>query len=147
MSDEIIEVDELIGPNKKVRIAGQVYDLPGDIPIDTFLEIANMEERLEDEDVDEAELMISLRDRVSELFLLCDPEFEWPPTLGVTATVRLVGLVYRGAAARDAEGGADPTPTTPPKVTRGVKPASVRKPANSRKPKATPKATPEPSAS
>lgn len=144
---EVIDLNELVGDPKKLKIGGpgtgfplKELKLPGDIPIDTFLEITSMEKRLEDDTLGEEELITEMRDKISGLFTLMDPNFTWPPQLGVRSVSQLIGRVYREKE--------DPTPApaepTPAKAkakastkrTRGASKSSRAKPKRSAKPKA-----------
>jgi hypothetical protein len=96
MPEDVINLDELGGPAKKVILDGQEFILPGDLPIDLYIEMAEAERRFEDEDADDLAILKSLRDRVLELFQFHQPDLqELPRSAGFRQILQLVGTVYR----------------------------------------------------
>lgn len=96
MPEDVINLDELGGPAKKVILDGVEYVLPGDLPIDLYIEMAEAERRFDEDDADDLAILKSLRDRVLELFQFHQPDLEeLPRAAGFRAILQLVGTVYR----------------------------------------------------
>jgi hypothetical protein len=119
---EITDLDVLAGPDRKVKLAGKMYVLPGDIPVELFLRIAGYEKRL-DEGTDEAELILELNDAVLELFNVVPLQRKTAAVkslpIGLRQLVQAVGVIYRGAG--------DVAAADPPPVGKRNGTASTRK--------------------
>lgn len=129
MPEEITDLDELAGPNKKVTLTGdddqkREYVLPGDLPIETFLHITSLEQRIEDDDVEEADLIVEIRDKLLDLFRIHQPKFEFPQRTGIKTISRMIGRIYRGVPAdgvEEADGTKDGAEVADPERPRGKK--------------------------
>lgn len=116
MMAEIIDLDDALPPDKKVRIHGEVYSLPGDIPTELFLRIQRATGQIQEDDgIDR------LYQAVLDLFKERDPAIESLP-LGLTQIVTLFSTVY-GVQGEDDE--------RPPQ-TRGTATGSSRSKTRSR---------------
>lgn len=65
MSDTFVDLDALVPSDKEVRLGGQTYTLPGDLPLEIFVKV-NRASELEEED--EAGAMNAMLDAMSDLF-------------------------------------------------------------------------------
>lgn len=129
---DVTNLDDLAGPPKRVVLGGVEYLLPGDIPIDLFIEMADAEQSFDDEEADELAIIKNLRDRVLELFQFHQEDMEsLPPGAGFRTVLQLVGAVYRAkgddeekpeleAAEEDRPTKATPTRKSPAKRSRSA---------------------------
>lgn len=104
----IIELDDALPPDKKVRLAGKVYTLPGDIPTPLFLRIQRATQNIAgDEGIE------NLSEAIVDLFRTRDASIVELP-LGLAQMVTLFSTVY---GAPDEE---EPDEARPTKPTRGT---------------------------
>lgn len=104
---EIVDLDELLGAPKKVRVGGKVYTLPPDLPAELYLKII----RLARENASEAEMIEALSGQLLELFQYGDPKMKaLPPTLTISQVVLAVGKIYGDGGSGERR---------PPRATRG----------------------------
>ena len=127
-----LDLDAIAPPRRTVRLNGRVYELPGDMPIDTIVRAMQLQGQMESEDEDKSLAAINeLLEIIYDLFRQCDPEFV-PMPLGLNAVMQILGLVLSGMeidfeqAVKEAlvgletdedaqpEDGADHPPTSPP---------------------------------
>lgn len=99
---EIIDLDAALPPDKKVRIGGKTYLLPGDIPVELFLKV----QRAAGGD-GSGDVVADLRDALLELFQARDRSMKSLP-LGMGQLMELIPRVYMG------------TGPDPPRPTRGA---------------------------
>lgn len=121
----ITDLDLLLGAPKRVRLGGQVWQLPADCSVELYLlmiEFAQLSDASQD---DEAALLRPLRDGTLELFQVHHPDLDrLPAALGIEGLMTLITQVYASAD--------DPTP--PPEGDE-----ETPKAAGTTKPKRTPK--------
>ena len=86
---EIIDLDELLGADKRVKLAGKVYTLPPDLPAELYLTII----RLARENPSEAEMIEALYDQLLGLFRYKDPKLESLP-LTIQQCTTAVARIY-----------------------------------------------------
>ena len=101
---QIIDLDALVGPPKKVRLAGEVYKLPADLPAPLFLKISTYA----DSEMSEAEMAEDLYEELLELFRVHQPDVESLP-IGIAQMVLAVPQIYQGGDEPAEEGGARPS--------------------------------------
>ena len=100
----IIDLDALVGPPKKVRLAGEIYKLPADLPAPLFLKISTYA----DSELSEAEMAEDLSEELLELFRVHQPDVESLP-IGIAQMVLAVPQIYQGGGAAESEGGTRPS--------------------------------------
>lgn len=102
---QIIDLDALVGPPKKVRLAGEIYKLPADLPAALFLKIS----AYADSELSEVEMAEDLYEELLELFRVHQPDVESLP-IGIAQMVLAIPQIYQGETATSAEeGGARPS--------------------------------------
>jgi hypothetical protein len=105
---KIVDLDALVGADIVVKIGGEDYKVPADIPAELFLRILHYSAEAEKEDTSDPEAEYkatkALRDSVLELFQIRQPELEeLPGNMGLVRLVKAIGEIY------GATGGEDPT--------------------------------------
>ena len=98
---KIIDLDELLGEPKKVRLGGRVWVLPPDLPVELYLRIV----KLNEEGAGEGDLVEALYEQLLELFRYKEPKLKELP-VGMNQLVTAVALIY--GQADDGEGDAVP---------------------------------------
>ena len=87
-----IDLDDLIPPDITVRIGGEEFLLPGDVPVPDYLELQRLSAGIVDGDTDDPEgTVVALHDRLLDLFRVHQPDMEVLP-VGPRA---LLPLVFR----------------------------------------------------
>lgn len=104
MSQKIIDLDALVGPPKKVKLGGDIYKLPADLPAPLFLKISTYA----DSEMDEAEMFADLYDELLDLFRVHQPDLDDLP-IGVAQLVLAVPKIYQDGVSETEEGGARPS--------------------------------------
>lgn len=95
MPTEIIDLDAALPPDKKVRLAGATYTLPGDLPVELFLRVQRASSEMQT-NVDE-DTVRGLSDAILELFRTRNPQMKALPTsLGIGQLVTMLISVYGG---------------------------------------------------
>lgn len=119
MATEIIDLDLILGEPVEVKLGGQVYKLPSDIPTELFLRMAAYE------GADNVAVLVDeIQDELLALFRVHQPDIKaLPGTL--TQMVALVPMVYGGRGSAEA---ADPPKA---KAKAGTKSTSRKKKAGS----------------
>ena len=92
MPTEIIDLDAALPPDKRVKLAGKVYSLPGDLPVELFLRIQRASTSLGENGAIE-----DLHGAVLELFRSRDKTVKELP-IGMAQMVTLIVQVYTGEA-------------------------------------------------
>lgn len=98
MGQRIIDLDELVPETVDVKMGGQVYKLPGDIPVPDYLRIAKLWDSLQEEpeEGDEDPRLKQLYDAVLELFQKEDSKIKdlpiGPKRLGLIVVTVFAGL-------------------------------------------------------
>lgn len=124
MSSEIVDLDAVVGPPKKVRLGGQVYVLPGDIPVELYLALNQAAQAETDGEGDQVEI---LYEQLLDLFRTHQPDLESLP-LSMTQLVQAIPTIYGGD-----EGKSKPTPARARRTTASRGTASTRPKANRNK--------------
>lgn len=103
MSTKIIDLDELLGPPKRVKLAGETYTLPPQIPAPLYLKMKAANEAREEGADDDAE-----QDRVEivygevlELFQQYQPDLEELP-VGIVQVFQVIPRIYMAPEESDA---------------------------------------------
>jgi hypothetical protein len=129
MAQRIIDLDSVLPDSLVVKLGGEEYSLPGDIPVPDYLELARLFEALGDEPVEgEEPPLAQLYELVLELFQRENPGLESLP-IGPRRLGRLVLMIYTGAADSD-----DPKAQTESKSKRkaaGTRSTSRKRPTKS----------------
>lgn len=131
----IIDLDAVVPESIIVKMSGEEYELPGDIPVPDFLEIARIMDEIETGAVPEEGESSSLQrlyELALDLFRQMDPTIEELP-IGPARLGRLVVMLYTGAA--DGDPGKAPVPARKPtrrRSTAGTKSSPRKKPTKSR---------------
>ena len=122
MAQRIIDLDEILGEDKHVRLAGHTYRLPADIPVDLYLQINRA---AQDGTAGELDNVKRLYDGLLELFRYGDPNLEaLPVSMGqlFAAIPRIYGASSEDDAApppaRSTRGGASTKSRTRPTKSR-----------------------------
>lgn len=116
MPTEIIDLDELVSPPKKVRIQGNVYTLPSELPVELYLRLrvaeqAYAEAQENGEEVDENQRVEELHDLLLELFREHQPDLEKLPG-GLIQLFTIIPRVYGAASVVEEEDEPDPNSST-----------------------------------
>lgn len=126
MGQRIIDLDELVPETVEIKMGGEVFKLPGDIPVPDYLRIAKLWDSLQEEpeeDEDDPRLK-QLYDAVFDLFKREDPSLETIP-VGPKRLGLIVVSVFAGLTGEEAE----PEGKAPK---AGTKSTSRKKPTKSR---------------
>lgn len=108
MAQKIIDLDAAVPDSIGVKCDGEIYELPGDIPIPRFLEIERLVNKLNSPEETDAGTLERLYEMVLDLFREGDPDIEELP-IGPHRLGALVVQLYSSAADADDEGGQRPT--------------------------------------
>jgi hypothetical protein len=124
MADTVdVDLDALVPTPKRVRLAGKVWELPGDLPMELFLRTQAYEQRIAGGEP-EVNLVRELNAEILELFRVHQPGLERLPAIGLVQMMRALGQIYGP--------GAPPGEATPPnraarrQRTRTASPARAR---------------------
>lgn len=90
-----IDLDALAPPNKRVKLAGKVWQLPGDMPMELFIRTQGYEARVSAGE-DEAQMLVELKDEILALFKVNHPELKELPQIGLVQLLRSLGQIYGG---------------------------------------------------
>lgn len=86
---KIIDLDEVVGDDKRVRLGGKVYVLPPDLPVSLFLWI----NKVNQDGSTEVEMVERLYDEIVALFRYKDPKLKELP-LSMPQLVSALGKIY-----------------------------------------------------
>lgn len=127
MATKIIDLSDVVGPPKKVRLQadGPVYKLPADIPAPLYLKVSSYADQ---EDMSEAEMAEDLYAEMLELFQVHQPDLDELP-IGLVALITAVPTIYGSAAVEDEDEGGAPPSRAGTRSTR--KKAPAKKPSRS----------------
>lgn len=84
------DLDELCPPDIRVKLKGEIYILPGDMPVELFAKI----QQLAKSDASEAEMVETLYDELLGLFRYKQPKLSKLP-IGMTQLVGALAYIYR----------------------------------------------------
>lgn len=91
-----LDLDALAPPNRTVRLRGNVYELPGDIGIDTIVRAMQLSQAIEAADESDSMAAIDgMLEIIYDLFRECNPKFE-PMTLTMGQMMHILGLIMSG---------------------------------------------------
>lgn len=76
MPATIIDLDEILGDPKRVRLAGKVYTLPADVPVELFLQVNKLSQQ---EDRAESEIVEQMYEDLLGLFRVHQPTLKALP--------------------------------------------------------------------
>jgi hypothetical protein len=128
---ELTDLDVLLTPDRRVKLAGKTWRVPGDPPTGWLLSFRALSKKFDaDDNADELDAIADIRDAVVDLFLLKQPGDEQVicdavDTLGIAALVGAVNAIYARETGQ-VEAEPDPTP-----------PAAAGTPNTSRTPRAS----------
>jgi hypothetical protein len=123
----LVDLDIAAPPDRRVKVAGNIYRVPGDPPTGWLLAFRSLTARFADESADELEIVAQLRDALVDLFCLRQPDkeqevLEGVDSLGVPVLVQAVNSIY--AATEDPV--EEPARPTRPAGTRSTSPSKRR---------------------
>ena len=109
MSDTYVDLDALVPSDKEVRLGGQTYSLPGDLPLEIFVKVNKASELEED---DEAAALNEMLAAMAELFAWKykdKPEYDSVKSRaikvlegrGIRFNTRLLENIYKEADPKD----------------------------------------------
>src|SRR4051794_35129170 len=98
------DLDALAPAPKRVRLAGKIWKLPGDMPMDLFMRTQGYEARVAAGE-DEAAMLLELQQEFLDLFKVHQPTLKKLPNIGIVQLLRALGQIY---------GGTPPGEATPP---------------------------------
>lgn len=117
-----IDLDEVIVEDFTVKLAGQEYRLPGDVPVESMLRLARAWDRLVAGEGDSDENVAELSAQALALFRIRQPDLEGLP-LGVGQIGTLITRLY-GIGDEEAPAAVDPPKAGPE---RGTTPTPRKK--------------------
>lgn len=103
---KLVDLDKLVSPDIKVRLAGNDYILPGDLPADLYLEV-NL--RSQSGETTEFESIQDMHEKILRLFRYKQPNLDSIPGLSLKQLVLAIATIY-GDAGEEEE-----TPARPPR--------------------------------
>lgn len=113
----LIDLDTLVGEDIEVKLAGETYLLPSDIPSESMVRLISLYQRAgEDESDDNVETLQAISEEVLILFQIRQPDLDYVP-IGIQGTFALLTKLmelYNSAP----EGGDDDAPLAPKKAPR-----------------------------
>lgn len=115
-----VDLDALAPAPKRVRLAGKVWLLPGDMPMPLFMRTQGYEARVAAGE-DEASMLLELQGEILELFQVHQPKLTGLPQIGLVQLLKALGQIY---------GGVPPGEVTPPN--RAARRARTRTPSSTR---------------
>lgn len=89
MPSDIIDLDEILPDDKRVKLQGTIYTLPPEIPVELFLRINKMS----DDGVAEDQQVGRLYEEILELFRYKQPDLEKLP-LGLGQLMGAISQIY-----------------------------------------------------
>lgn len=136
MPTEIIDLDEAVQKPKKVKLGGQIYTLPGELPAPLYLRLRAEEqayaEQVEAGEANGDQRIEDLNDLLLDLFRTHQPDIEELPA-GIVQLFTVIPRVYgAGSVVDDDEGGDDETPKPRKKTGARTGNASTRTQSKSR---------------
>jgi hypothetical protein len=126
----LVDLDIAAPPDRRVKVAGNIYRVPGDPPTGWLLAFRSLTARFADESADELEIVAQLRDALVDLFCLRQPDkeqevLEGVDSLGVPVLVQAVNSIYTATEAPIEEEQPAARPTRPA-GTRSTSPSKRR---------------------
>lgn len=88
---QIVDLDELLGDDKQVRLAGKLYALPPDLPVELYLRIVRYGQQ--HPDATEAEVTEALYEALLDLFRYKQPNLKSLP-VSMKHLAIAVGRIY-----------------------------------------------------
>lgn len=120
MSDAIMDLDDLVPPDKTVKFAGIDYVVPGDMPLVTYLKVNRVQslQAREGEKAGDVETaLLDMVDAIAELLAWNATEADKPVIVeavssrlkkrGMAAIIGILGKVYPADDEDEAEGAGD----------------------------------------
>lgn len=132
MPATVTDLDVLAPARKRVRLAGQEYELPGDVPVATMLELERLAQEAERGDMDDYEAGRLLYEQVLGIFRVHQPDIVSLP-FGIEQLAAFVPTVYGEEPPAEDESAEGPTP---PQAEAGTKSSGKGKPVKPPKRKA-----------
>jgi hypothetical protein len=104
-----VDLDALAQPPKRVKLAGKVWKLPGDMPLELFFKVQSFEHRV---DAGEAETAVlqEIHDELLALFQVHQPGLKALPAMGVLDLAQALPRIYAGGAVPGEAQAETPTP-------------------------------------
>ena len=121
MTQRIVDLDALAGPPRQVKLGGELWSLPADIPAPLYVKLLHIGE-LSERNEDPSSLdLTDLYDRMLALFQVHHPDVDELP-IGLQQLMEAIGALYGDGGDEEA------APPTPAKA----KPRTTAKPNRSR---------------
>jgi hypothetical protein len=98
MPTQIIDLDEFLGDDKRVRVKGETYVLPPDLPAELYLKV----QKLAQSNASEPEMIEALYDELLELFRYKRPALKSLP-LTISQVVFGIARIYGDGSAGEGE--------------------------------------------
>ena len=93
MAQEIIDLDIVAGPPKRVRLGGRIFLFPADLPVETYLRI-NLAARAEDPG-SEPDQFADLAEQLLELLQVHQPQLRrLPARIGLVTLLQAIPVIY-----------------------------------------------------
>lgn len=107
MPTEIIDLDELVAKPKRVKLGGQDYTLPGELPVPLYLRLraeeqATAEAEESGEKIDQDRRVEDLNELLLDLFRVHQPDIESLPA-GLVQMFTIIPRVYSAKVTVDDE--------------------------------------------
>lgn len=90
---EIIDLDAALPPDKQVKLAGTVYKLPGDLPVELYLRVQRAAQAIGTPEAGE-EVVEEMVDILERLFRTRYPEWQLPSDVGLARLITAINQIY-----------------------------------------------------
>jgi hypothetical protein len=123
---KLIDLDEIVPDGPRVKLRGEIYELPPDLPAELYLWIQKLNAKDPDAlDMPESEMVGKLYEEVLDLFRYKRPDLERLP-IRLAELVTIIGRVY----GEDTEDDAAPPPRSRSKASGGATSSRTRQARN-----------------
>lgn len=121
-----IDLDDLVPADITVRVRGEEYLLPGDVPVPEYLALTNLASEIADQTSEDPEAsVVGLHDRLLALFRVHQPDLQELP-VGPRALLPLVFRYLDAPAEQEEAEAAPPTPAAGTPTKNSGKPPRTR---------------------
>lgn len=132
MAEPLVDVDlDALAPRPTtIRLAGKVWKLPGDMPMDLYFRLQSFDQQIQ-AGADETGLLGSLRDELLELLQVHQPNLKsLPAGIGLKTLIGALPAIYSGGA--EGEGTPNRATRRSKRKTTSAKPRARARAATSR---------------
>lgn len=98
MSLQILNLDEIASEDKQVKLGGQIYIIPGDLPVMTMLNLIENANRLQ-EAPNDPKLQEKAFELLADIFMIRDEKFDaekFKKRLTMKQYTTLISFIFRG---------------------------------------------------